>query len=104
MEKVIPWGVGGGNLHLAYTGQDNGEIVITSDTENYTETERYEVLTVATGNGAVKERLTVRQPSRKAYVDGNMLVFTLAANVSVSGGNLVIEDTGISVRDDVIFI
>ena len=95
MEKVIPWGVGGGNLHLAYTGQDNGEIVITSDTENYT---------VATGNGAVKKRLTVRQPSRKAYVDGNILVFTLAANVSVSGGNLVIEDTGISVRDDVIFI
>ena len=60
--------------------------------------------TVATGNGAVKKRLTVRQPSRKAYVDGNILVFTLAANVSVSGGNLVIEDTGISVRDDVIFI
>ena len=54
MEKVIPWGVGGGNLHLAYTGRDNGEIVITSDTENYTGTERYEVLTVATGKSGLR--------------------------------------------------
>ena len=87
-----------------YPIRDNGEIIITSDTENYTGKERYKVLTVATENGVRKEQLTVGQPSRKAYVDGNMLVFTLAANVSVSGGNLVIEDTGISVRDDVIFI
>lgn len=104
MEKVIPWGVGGGNIHLSYTGQDNGEIIITSDTENYTGKERYKVLTVATENGVRKEQLTVGQPSRKAYVDGNMLVFTLAANVLVSEDTLLIEDMGISVRDDVIFI
>lgn len=104
MEKVIPWGVGGGNIHLSYTGQDNGEIIITSDTENYTGKERYKVLTVATENGVRKEQLTVGQPSRKAYVAGNMLVFTLAANVLVSEDTLLIEDMGISVRDDVIFI
>ena len=104
MEKVILWGVGGGNIHLSYTGQDNGEIIITSDTENYTGKERYKVLTVATENGVRKEQLTVGQPSRKAYVDGNMLVFTLAANVLVSEDALLIEDMGISVRDDVIFI
>lgn len=104
MEKVIPWSVGGGNIHLSYTGQDNGEIIITSDTENYTGKERYKVLTVATENGVRKEKLTVGQPSRKAYVDGNMLVFTLAANVLVSEDTLLIEDMGISVRDDVIFI
>lgn len=104
MEKVIPWGVGGGNIHLSYTGQDNGEIIITSDTENYTGKERYKVLTVATGNGVRKEQLMVCQFSRKAYVDGNMLVFTLAANVLVSEDTLLIEDTGISVKGDVIFI
>ena len=104
MEKVIPWGVGGGNIHLSYTGQDNGEIIITSDTDNYTGKDRYKVLTVSTGNGVRKEQLTVRQPSRKAYVDGNMLVFTVAANVLVSEDTLLIEDMGISVNGDVIFI
>lgn len=105
MEKVIPWDSGGGNLHLTYMGQGNGSIVITSDTENYTGVTRTKLVTISTTKGSsVIRQLTVRQLSKKAYVDGETLVFTRAAAVSVSSGSLIVEDSGITVEDETLII
>lgn len=105
MEKMIPWDSGGGNLHLTYTGLGNGPIVITSDTENYTGETRTKLITISTSKGGtVVQQLTVKQPSRKAYVEGEILVFTRAATVSVSSDSLTIEDSDITVTNETLII
>lgn len=105
MEKMIPWDSGGGNLHLIYTGQGNSSIVITSDTENYTGETRTKLITISTSKGGtVVQQLTVKQPSRKAYVEGEILVFTRAATVSVSSDSLTIEDSDITVTNETLII
>ena len=100
MEKMIPWDSGGGNLHLTYTGLGNGPIVITSDTENYTGETRTKLITISTSKGGtVVQQLTVKQPSRKAYVDSES-----AAAVSVSSDSLTIEDSDITVTNETLII
>lgn len=105
MEKVIPWDTGGGNLHLTYTGKGNSSIVITSDTENYTGFTRTKLIVISTSKGGtVNRQLTVKQPSRKAYVEGETLVFTRAATVSVSSDSLTIEDSDMTVANGTLII
>lgn len=105
MEKVIPWDSGGGNLHLSYTGLGNGSIAIISDTENYTGVTRSKLITISTSKGGpVVRKLTVKQLSKKAYVNGETLVFTSAAVVSVSSDLLNIEDSDITVKNETLII
>lgn len=83
----------------------NSSIVITSDTENYTGETRTKLITISTSKGGtVVQQLTVKQPSRKAYVEGEILVFTRAATVSVSSDSLTIEDSDITVTNETLII
>ena len=105
MERLIAWGTGGGNLRITYTGEGSGtvrlesdtEITYTgegsgtvrleSDTENLTGYPRSLTVTFRTtgGTGEKTRRLTVSQPSRKAYVSGG------TAECKVSDNVLIIE-------------
>lgn len=106
MERLIAWGTGGGNLRITYTGEGSGTVRLESDTENLTGSVRSLTVTFRTDGGAnaVTRTLVVSQPSRKAYVSGRTLVMTSALDASVSGGTLLIEDTGCKVSDNVLLI
>lgn len=106
MERLIAWGTGGGNLRITYTGEGSGTVRLESDTENLTGYPRSLTVTFRTtgGTGEKTRRLTVSQPSRKAYVSGGTLVMTSALDASVSGGTLLIEDAGCKVSDNVLLI
>lgn len=105
MEKMIPWDSGGGNIHLTFTGQGNGSIVITSDTENLTGKTRSKVITITTTKGgSTSKQLIVKQTSRKAYVNEDNLIITSAVNASVSSNKLTITDSEITVSDETLII
>lgn len=105
MEKVIPWDIGGGNLHLVFSGNGNGNIVITSDTENLTGKTRAKIITISTNKGgSVSRQLLVSQLSKKAYVDNDTLIITSAVNSSVLSGTLKINDQDIDVTDETLII
>lgn len=100
MEKVIPWDTGGGNLHLSYTGQGNGEIIIWSDSENYTgETRKKNIQINTTKGSSVIATLLVSQVSHKAYVSGDSLILTKALNAYVVSETLNINDSEVYVED-----
>lgn len=100
MEKVIPWDTGGGNLHLTYTGQGNGEISIWSDSGNYTgETRQKRIQIKTTNGGSVVITLLVSQLSYKAYVTKDNLFLTNALNASVVNGTLNIKDHEVFVEN-----
>lgn len=102
---MIPWDSGGGNIHLTFTGQGNGSIAITSDTENLTGKIRSKVITVTTTNGgSTSKQLIVKQTSRKAYVNEDNLIITSAVNASVSSNKLTITDSEITVSDKILII
>lgn len=106
MERLIAWGTGGGSLHVTYTGDGNGTVRLESDTENLTGYPRSLTVTFRTTKGAGGKtlRLTVSQPSRKAYVSGGTLFVTHALGASVSGGTLTITDAECKVSDNVFII
>lgn len=105
MEKMIPWDSGGGNIHLTFTGQGNGSIVITSDTENLTGKTRSKVITITTTKGgSTSKQLIVKQTSRKAYVNEDNLIITSAVNASVSSNKLTITDSEITVSNETLII
>lgn len=100
MEKVISWDTGGGNLHLSYTGQGNGEISIWSDSNNYTgETRQKSIQLKTTKGNSVIVTLLVSQLSHKAYVSGENLILTSALNASVISGTLNINDKEVYVEN-----
>lgn len=106
MERLIAWGTGGGNLRITYTGEGSGTVRLESDTENLTGYPRSLTVTFRTtgGTGEKTRRLTVSQPSRKAYVSGGTLFVTNALDASVSDGTLSIEDAECKVSDNVLLI
>ena len=104
MEKVIPWIIGGGNLHLTFTGVGNGKIQVSSDTENLTGEERSQTITIKTTDNKVVKELIVRQSSRKAYVNAEVLVLTNALNASVTGETLSIVDKEVKVEEETLII
>lgn len=106
MERLIAWGTGGGSLHVTYTGDGNGTVRLESDTENLTGYPRSLTVTFRTTKGAGEKmlRLTVSQPSRKAYVSGGTLFVTHALGASVSGGTLTITDAECKVSDNALII
>lgn len=104
MEKVIPWIIGGGNLHLTFTGEGNGEIQVSSDTENLTGEERSQSITIKTTDNKVVKELIVRQSSRKAYVNVDVLVLTKAIDASVLAGTLSINDNEVKVEEETLVI
>lgn len=68
MEKVIPWDIGGGNIHLSYYGTGNGSIVVVSDTDNFTGKTRSKTTTVSTIKGKdIRVSLTIKQFSKDAF-------------------------------------
>lgn len=70
MEKVIPWDTGGGNIRLSFTGQGNGTITATSDTDNFTGSPREKTVSVqTTKGGSVVLSLIIRQESESAFCD-----------------------------------
>lgn len=104
MEKVIPWTTGGGNLHLVFTGEGNGTIKISSDTENLSGEERRQSITVKTTNNEKIIELIVRQSSLKAYVNVDVLVLTKAIDTSVSSSTLSINDNEVKVEEETLVI
>lgn len=105
MEKVIPWETGGGNLHLSYAGQGNGEISIWSDSNNYTGKTRQKTIQLKTTKGSsVIVTLLVSQLSYKAYVSEENLILTSALNASVVNGTLNIEDNEVYVENGNLYI
>lgn len=105
MEKIIPWDIGGGNLHLSYTGQGTGELQIWSDTRNYTGKIRQKSVRLQTKEGNTAIELLISQQCYKAYVEGNTLLFTDAIKVYViDGSNLNIDDKDVYVSNEAIHI
>lgn len=101
MEKIIPWDIGGGNLHLSYTGEGNGDIKIWSDTENFTGKTRSRLITLKTTKGSSKTLLLpVYQKSYRAYVTDENLVLTSAVAASVSNSILTIYDSDVYIEGD----
>ena len=49
----IPWHDGPGNIVLTYTGQGNGSVVVTSDTDNLGKS-RQKVVTFVVSDGAIR--------------------------------------------------
>lgn len=93
-------------MRITYTGEGSGTVRLESDTENLTGYPRSLTVTFRTtgGTGEKTRRLTVSQPSRKAYVSGDTLYVTHALDASVSGGTLSIEDAECRVSDNVLLI
>lgn len=75
MEKIIPWDIGGGNIHLSYLGTGNGSIVVTSDTDNFTGETRQKTITVsAIKNEDIKVSLIIKQLSKSAFKGSDGLI------------------------------
>ena len=98
-------------MRITYTGEGSGTVRLESDTENLTGYPRSLTVTFRTtgGTGEKTRRLTVSQPSRKAYVrkayvSGDTLYVTHALDASVSDGTLSIEDAECRVSDNVLLI
>ena len=49
----IPWNDGPGNIVLTYTGQGNGQVVVTSDTDNLGH-DRRQTITFVITDGAIR--------------------------------------------------
>ena len=58
--KVIPWNTGTGNITLAYTGQGNDTVTVSSDPNDVYEN-RSQKVTFKTSNNEVSKQVTVVQ-------------------------------------------
>lgn len=56
MTKSIPWSDGNGNIILTYTGQGDGVVTVTSDTDNKN-FERRQTISFYVTDGAIREDL-----------------------------------------------
>ena len=86
----IPWHDGPGNIVLTYTGQGNGQVTVTSDTDNLGHDRRQQI-TFVVQNGAIRESLVSGSGHQLVTSDGHALTcLDGAMKVTVT----VIQPTG----------
>ena len=68
----IPWNDGPGNIVLTYTGQGNGSVVVTSDTDNLGH-DRQQIVTFVVQNGAIRHTIATGSGNRLRTADGHYL-------------------------------
>lgn len=68
----IPWNDGPGNIVLTYTGQGNGTVVVTSDTDNYNG-QRSQQVTFVVQDGAIREDVATASGHYLRTSDGHTL-------------------------------
>ena len=89
----IPWHDGPGNIVLTYTGQGNGSVVVTSDTDNIGH-DRQQIVTFVVQNGAIRHTISTGSGHRLKTSDGHYLrSLDNAMKVAVT----VIQPTGMRV-------
>lgn len=89
----IPWNDGPGNIVLTYTGQGNGSVVVTSDTDNLGH-DRQQIVTFVVQNGAIRHTIVSVSGNRLKTSDGHYLrSLDNAMKVTVT----VIQPTGMRV-------
>ena len=89
----IPWNDGPGNIVLTYTGQGNGTVTVTSDTDNLGH-DRRQVVTFVVTDGAIRESLVSDSGHQLVTSDGHALTcLNGAMKVQVT----VIQPTGMKV-------
>ena len=67
----IPWNDGPGHIVLTYTGQGNGQVVVTSDANNYDGRSRQQVLTFVVADGAIRNDVGTASGHLIRTADGN---------------------------------
>lgn len=66
--KTIPWNTGSGNIIIAYTGEGDDTVTVSSDTANTLGVDRSQVLTFKTTGNAVTRQVTVKQAKKQADI------------------------------------
>jgi len=69
----IPWNDGPGNIVLTYTGQGNGQVVITSDTDNLDGKARQQQVTFVVRDGAIRNDVETASGNMIRTSDGNTI-------------------------------
>ena len=86
----IPWHDGPGNIVLTYTGQGNGQVTVSSDTDNLGH-DRRQTITFVVTDGAIREALVTGSSHQLVTADGHALTCLAAAmKVTVE----VVQHTG----------
>ena len=80
---TIPWRDGPGNIVLTYTGEGNGQVVVTSDANNYDGRSRQQVVTIVVADGAIRNDVGTASGHLIRTADGNT-VRTLDNSMKVS--------------------
>jgi hypothetical protein len=89
----IPWKDGPGNIVLTYTGQGNGTVTVTSDTDNKGY-DRQQTISFYVTDGAIRHTLVSSNDNRLKTADGHYLrSLDNAMKVTVT----VIQPTGMRV-------
>jgi len=68
----IPWNDGPGNIVLTYTGQGNGTVTVTSDTDNLG-FDRQQIVTFFVTDGAIHNIIETSSGNQIRTSDGNIL-------------------------------
>lgn len=68
----IPWNDGAGNIILTYTGQGDGTVTVTSDTDNLG-TDRQQIVTFVVTDGAIRNTIETSSSHQLRTSDGNIL-------------------------------
>lgn len=112
----IPWNDGPGNIVLTYTGQGNGQVVVTSDADNLEGRTRQQRVTFVVCDGAIRNDVETASGNMIRTSDGNtirtldnamkvtvmvtqqrsqlhILVTSATNRVRTSGGNIVRTST-----------
>ena len=89
----IPWNDGPGNIVLTYTGQGNGTVTVTSDTDNLGH-DRQQIVTFYVTDGAIRESLATSNAKQLVTSDGHLLT---CLNGAMKVQVLVIQPTGMKV-------
>ena len=112
----IPWNDGPGNIVLTYTGQGNGQVVVTSDADNLEGRTRQQRVTFVVADGAIHHDVKTASGNMIRTSDGNtirtldnamkvtvlvtqqrsqlhILVTSATNRVRTSGGNIVRTST-----------
>jgi len=69
----IPWNDGDGNIILTYTGQADGTVTVTSDTDNLGGTARQQRVTFVVQNGAIRNDVVTASGNMIRTSDGNTI-------------------------------
>ena len=69
---TIPWNDGPGNIVLTYTGQGNGTVVVTSDTDCI-DHDRQQRVTFVVGDGAIRNEVATGSGHYIRTASGNII-------------------------------